>query len=68
MHAVEGTPSAVGAMLPLLTIVPLSSGYPGYGVAVLLRDEDHIGICKPQSPHDASYTMLRDMVLRVLAR
>ncbi|GAA0165603.1 hydrolase [Lithospermum erythrorhizon] len=38
-----------------MEIVPLESGYPGFGELVVLESTDHVNICKPLSRTDPSY-------------
>lgn len=62
VHLVEGTPSAIGRLLPRHTLVPLESGYPGYGGLHVLEGKDHVSVCKPSDTGDLAYTVVRDII------
>ncbi len=64
----EGLPTHFHPLFPKLVIVPLESGYPGFGGLVLLRDLDHINTCKPRSTEDLAYKTVRDFLGRLISR
>ena len=39
-------------------IVPHESAYPGYGEFVVLKDHDHISVCKPRDKEDPAFAVL----------
>jgi hypothetical protein len=43
------------------------SAYPGFGSRLVLRDHDHISLCKPESRASPAYRVVAAMVADVLA-
>jgi len=63
----EGQPTALAGFIPKLLVVPFESAYPGFGQIHVLRDHDHIEVCKPASRADLTYRLLLGMVRRAAA-
>lgn len=54
--------------MPRILIVPFESAYPGFGEVHVLRDQDHINVCKPPSQQAPAYALLLEFVRASVAR